>query len=106
MRTKSTVLTGEEQDILILGLVHADGQYLSNAEIGRRLGISLSRVKTMLHQAFVKLGAHNRNEAIFIDLRRGEISIKEFYSLDEIAGILSSLGSDMLRKIAHFVSQG
>jgi DNA-binding CsgD family transcriptional regulator len=106
MKTMSTVLNKEERDILILGLVHADGQYLSNADIARRLGMSLSKVKTILHQAFVKLGAHNRNEAIFIALRRGEISIDEFYSLDEMAAILSLVDPDMLRKIAHLVRQG
>jgi DNA-binding CsgD family transcriptional regulator len=104
MKTKSTVLTKEERDILIMVARH--GQHLSNTEIARRLGISVSRVKTILHQASIKLGAHNRNEAIFFAImKRGEISPTEVYSLDELAEILSSLGPDMLRRIAHLVRQ-
>ena len=102
---KSTVLTREEREILILGAIHPDGKHLSNSEIGQRLGISVSRVKTLIHQACVKLEAHNRIEAIFFAMRRGEISINEVYSLDELAEILSSLSPDMLRRIAHFVRQ-
>ena len=105
MRTKSTVLTKEERDVLILGTIHPRGKHLSNSEISQRLGISVSRVKTLIHQACVKLEAHNRIEAIFFAMRQGEISINEVYSLDEIADILSSLSPDMLRRIAHLVRQ-
>ena len=38
-------------------------------------------------------------------MKRGEISLTEFYSLDELAEILSSLSPDMLRRIAHLVRQ-
>jgi DNA-binding CsgD family transcriptional regulator len=105
MQTKSTVLTREERDILILGTIHPRGKHLSNSEIGQRLGISVSRVKNLIHHACVKLEAHNRIEAIFFAMTRGEISLNEVYSLDEIAEILSSLSPDMLRRIAHLVRQ-
>jgi len=105
MKTKSTVLTTEERDILILGTIHPRGKHLSNSEIGQRLGISVSRVKNLIHQACVKLEAHNRIEAIFFAMKQGEIDINEVYSLDEIAEILSSLSPDMLRRIAHLVRQ-
>jgi len=105
MKTKSTVLTKEERDILILGTIHPRGKHLSNSEIGQRLGISVSRVKNLIHHACVKLEAHNRIEAIFFAMKRGEISLNEVYSLDEIAEILSSLSPDMLRRIAHLVRQ-
>jgi len=104
MKTKSTLLTKEERDVLILAVVH--GQHLNNAEIAQRLGVSVSRVKTLIHQACVKLEAHNKNEAIFVAImKRGEISPTEFYSLDELAEILISLSPDMLRRIAHLVRQ-
>jgi DNA-binding CsgD family transcriptional regulator len=103
MKTKSTVLTKEERDILILAALH--GQHLNNTEIGQRLGISVSRVKNLVHQACVKLEAHNRIEAIFFAMKQGEISLNEVYSLDEIAEILSSLSPDMLRRIAYLVRQ-
>jgi len=105
MKTKSTILTGEERDTLILAALHPEGKQLSNSEIAQRLGISVNSVKTLIHQAFVKLGAHNRHEAILFAARRGEITITEFYSLDELAEVFSSLGPDMLRRIAHLVRQ-
>jgi DNA-binding CsgD family transcriptional regulator len=105
MTTKSTTLTREERDVLILGTIHPRGKHLSNSEISQRLGISVSRVKNLIHQACVKLEAHNRIEAIFFAMKRGEISLNEVYSLDEIAEILSSLSPDMLRSIAHLVRQ-
>jgi DNA-binding NarL/FixJ family response regulator len=49
--------------------------------------------------------AHNRIEAIFFAMRRGEISLNEVYSLDELAEILSSLSPEMLRRISHLVRQ-
>ena len=105
MKTKSTVLTKEERDILILGTINPRGEHLSNIKIGQRLGISVSRVKNLIHQACVKLEAHNRIEAIFIAMRRGEISLNDAYSLDELVEILSSLSPDMLIRIAHLVRQ-
>ena len=105
MKTKNSVLTREERDILILGAIHQSGRHLSNSDISQRLGISVSRVKTLIHQACVKLGAHNRIEAIFIAMIRGEISLNEVYSLDELAEILSSLSPDMLIWIADLVRQ-
>jgi DNA-binding CsgD family transcriptional regulator len=103
MKTKSTVLTKEERDILILAALH--GQHLNNVQIAQRLGISVSRVKTLLHQACIKLGAHNRIEAISYAMKWGEISPTEFYSLEELAEILSVLGPDILRRIAQLVRQ-
>jgi len=105
MKTKSTLLTKEERDTLILGTIHPRGKHLSNSQIAQRLGISVSRVKNLIHQACLKLEAHNRIEAIFFAMKRGEISLNEVYSLDEIAEILSSLSPDMLRRIAHLVRQ-
>lgn len=105
MKTRRAVLTSEERDILILASLHPGGRHLSNSEIGQRLGISVTRVKTLLHQACVKLEAHNRNEAVFFAMRRGEISLADLFSLDELADILGSLGPDMLRGIAHLVRQ-
>ena len=103
MKTKSTVLTKEERDILILAAQH--GQHLSNAEIAQRLGISVNRVKTLIHHACIKLGAHNKNEAIVSAMKRGAISPTEVFSLDELAELFCSFSPDMLRRIAQLVRQ-
>lgn len=104
MRKKDTILTNEERDVLLL--VGPHGKHLNNSEIAQLLGISVSRVKTVIHQACVKLGAHNRIEAIFFAMKRGEISINEFYSLDEIAELLRPLGPDTLNRISRLMRQG
>jgi len=106
MKSKSTTLTKEERDTLVLGGIHPDGKQLSNAEMGQALGTSASRVKTTIHQACLKLQARNRNEAIILALMRGEISLNEIYSLDELAQRFSSLNPDMLRRLAYLVRQG
>lgn len=97
------ILTREEHDVLILGSVHPNSKHLSNSEISQRLGISVTRVKTLTHQACVKLGADNKNEAVLLAMRRGEIHLNELLSLEELAEILSSLDPDVLRKIADLV---
>lgn len=101
MKTKSTLLAKEERDILILAALH--GQHLSNAEIAQRLGMSVKRVKTLIHQACIKLGAHNKNEAVVSAIKRGAISPTEFFSLDELAELLCSVSPDMLTRIAQLV---
>ena len=103
MVTINPILTKEERDILILGAMHPNSKHLSNVEIGQRLEIPVTRVKTLIHQACVKLGADNRNEAVLLAMRRGEIYLNELLSLDELAEILSSLDPDVLRMIADHV---
>lgn len=103
MKTKNSILTREERDILILVSLHPGGKHLSNSEIGQRLGISVTKVKTLMHQACAKLNAHNRNEAVFLAMGQGEIRLNELFSLEELAEILSSVGPDRLRKIAYLL---
>lgn len=106
MKTRSPVLTQEERDVLILASSHPGDRHLTNGEIAQRLGVSVTTVKTLLHQACLKLGADNRNEAVLLAARRGEISFTQLLSLDEQAEILSPLGPDLLRKIAQHVREG
>jgi len=105
VKTRSSVLTKEERDILILATKHPGDRHLSNSEIAQRLGISVNRVKTLTHQVCVKLGADSRNEAILLAMKRGELRVDEFLSLDELAEVYSSLDPDTLRRIAHLMRQ-
>jgi two-component system, NarL family, nitrate/nitrite response regulator NarL len=61
-----TVLTNREREILAL---LAEG--LGNKQIGGRLGISPSTVKTHLELMFEKLGVSSRAEAVATGVRRG-----------------------------------
>ena len=65
-----SVLTAREAEVLA-----AVGAGLSNKEIARRLGISAHTVKFHLEQAFRKLGAGSRAEAVAKGLRRGVIEV-------------------------------
>ena len=91
---------------LVLAAAHPNGQHLNNTEIAQHLGESVSKVKILIHQACVKLGAQNRIEAILFATRRREISMNELYTLDELAELLSSLYPSGLRRIAHLVREG
>jgi len=95
MRARRSKLTKEERDVLILAAPHPCGQHLNNTEIGQRLYISPTRVKTLIHQACVKLSARSRNEAVFLAIRRREIRIDEIWSLDELADIFSAVCPDV-----------
>ncbi len=66
----SSVLTAREAEVLA-----AVGAGLSNKEVARRLGISAHTVKFHLEQAFRKLGAGSRAEAVAKGLRRGVIEV-------------------------------
>ena len=106
MKARGHILTREERDVLILAAKHPHGLHLNNSDIGQRLGISANRVKTLIHQACVKLRAHNRNEALLFSIKRGEIGFNELYSLDELAEFLWALRPDILRGLAHLMHKG
>lgn len=107
MKKKRKVLNKEERDVLAIGGIHPPKNVqLSNAEIGQLLNYSVNRVKTIIHQACIKLKAHNRNEAIHVAIIQGEININDLLSLDEIAERFMALSPDMFRRIAHLERQG
>jgi DNA-binding CsgD family transcriptional regulator len=103
MVTTNPILTKEEKDVLILGALHPNCKHLNNEGISQHLGISVTKVKTLIHQACVKLGADNKNEAVLLAMRRGEINLNELISLDELAEILNSLDPHVLWMIANLV---
>jgi DNA-binding CsgD family transcriptional regulator len=103
MTAQNQILTKEERDILILVAVHPGLKHLTNEEIGQRLEIPVSKVKTLMYQACQKLNADNRNEAVFLAMKQGEIKLDELLSLEELAEILGSMDPDVLRMIASCV---
>jgi DNA-binding CsgD family transcriptional regulator len=105
MGTLNPILTKEERDVLLLTALHPNSKHLSYSEISQRLGISVTKVKTLIHQACEKLGADNRNEAVLMAMKQGEIKLNELLSLDELAEILGSLDSEILLCIANTVRQ-
>jgi len=101
MKPKRNILTKEEQQVLILAAPHSNYQSLSNSEIGQRLGISITKVKTLIRQACIKLNAHTKYEAGVFAIQRGEIKLEEVYSPEELAELLSSIHPDRFREIAR-----
>jgi len=106
IKLRRKILTPEERNVLVLTAPHPYHQYLSNTEIGKRLGIPTTRVKTLIHRICLKLGASNRMEALFFALLRREVKLNEVYSLDELAEICRTICPDMFRRITHLVSKG
>ena len=80
--------------------------HLANRDIALRLGIPVTRVKALIHQACVKLGAGNRIEAIFFALKQGEIDLSEILSPDDIMDSLVAWGPGLLRRIADLLRRG
>lgn len=106
MKSKIPILTKEERDVLILAAAHPYSNRPCNNEIAQRLGISVGKVKRVMHNSFIKLGVHSRTGAIRSAQKRGEISLKEVYSLDELVEFFSAVGPELLRKIAYTLRQG
>jgi DNA-binding CsgD family transcriptional regulator len=104
-KTKPTVLSRGERDILLMAAAHPGGKHLSLSEIGQRRSISVNSVRMALHRVCVKLEARNRYEAILFAVRRGEINPGEYLSPDEITETVSSLGPTLLRRLAHQMRQ-
>ncbi len=101
MKRVGTILNAEERGVLILS-----AQLLTNEEIAERLGMSVIKVKTLIHQASVKLGAHTRHAAAFFAIMQGHVSIDEVFSPYEFAEYSGGLASDGLSKMAQVVRQG
>lgn len=105
MKAREVILTKEQRDVLVLACPNLNCKCLSNEEIGTRLGMPATRVKTLIHQACANLGAHNRNEAIYIAVTRGLIKLDELHTITEIAELLSHFRPYMLRRITSIICE-
>ncbi len=91
---RNGTLTARERDVLALA-----GRGLTNQEIADGLFISARTVKCTLHRACVKLGAHNRTQAVMLAMREGGLHILDMFSLDELASLLTSIPAEVLSAI-------
>jgi len=98
MRKKDFIVTKGERDVLVL-----IARGMTNEEIAQRLYISTNKVKTLIHQACLKLEAHNRVEAVFRAIRQKTLTVDEIFSLDEMADLLSSLSPETIEAIARLL---
>jgi DNA-binding NarL/FixJ family response regulator len=64
---------------------------LRNEEIAEELSLPTGRIKSLLFQACIKLGARNRIEAIFYAVIRKAIDVREIYDDNELAMLNSSI---------------
>lgn len=103
LRSRNPILTDEERAVLIQVAIHPGLKHLTNKQIGQQLGFSITKVKSLLHQVCTKLDASNRNEAVLLALKRGEIYLNELLTLNELAEILCSLDPIELREISDYV---
>ena len=97
---QDTLLTESERQVL--GLV---ARGLVNREIADTLCVSTSTVKSYLHEACKKLKARNRAQAVITAFIRGYLDLREVYSLDELADLLSSLDPEALETVAELLKR-
>jgi DNA-binding CsgD family transcriptional regulator len=64
---------------------------LSNKEIAKLLSLSIGRIKSLLYQACIKLGARNRIEAIFYAVIKEAINVRDIYDDNELTMLNSSI---------------
>ncbi len=91
-----------ESERQVLGLV---ARGLVNREIADTLCVSTSTVKSYLHEACKKLKARNRAQAVILAFIRGYLDLREVYSLDELADLLSSLDPEALETVAELLKR-
>lgn len=106
MKAQSISLTKEERDVVIVASRPLGSKHPNNTEIGQCLGLSVSKVKILIYQACIKLGARNRIEAKLLALRRGEIKLNEIYSFDDMVEFLLTLRLDLLKRIVIYLREG
>ena len=95
MKKNDAILTKWERDVLI-----QVARGMTNEEIAELLYTSANRIKGLIHQACVKLAAHNRVEAVFKAIRQKILTVDEIFSIDELADLLSSLRPETIEAIA------
>ena len=83
---RKTLLLKKER--IALGLA---ARGLTNKEIAKLLSLSTNRIKNLLYQTCIKLGARNRIEAVFYALIKEAINVREIYDDNELAMLLSSI---------------
>jgi DNA-binding CsgD family transcriptional regulator len=94
--TRNSLLTGRERDVLALA-----GRGLTNQEIADELFISTRTVKCTLHRACVRLGAHNRTQAVISAISQGALHILEMFSADELAELLAFLPPETIANVCQ-----
>jgi DNA-binding CsgD family transcriptional regulator len=97
---QDTVLTESERQVLALV-----ARGLLNKEIADTLYISTSTVKSYLHEACKKLKARNRAQAVILAFIRGDLDIREVFSLDELADLLASLDPEAMEAVAELLKR-
>lgn len=98
--SRNGTLTRRERDVLALA-----GRGLTNQEIADQLFISTRTVKCTLHRACVRLGAHNRTQAVIMAIRRGDLHILEMFSQEELVDLLASLPPELIIRAHHRAQQ-
>ena len=100
INAENTKLTQREREVLALV-----ARGLTNQEIAQQLFISTYAVKISLHQASVKLGARNRAQAVMFAFKKRAIDTQDAFSLEEIAGLLGSLGPEAIETMAQLLKE-
>ncbi len=81
------------------------GRGMTNHDISKKLGISISIIKLYIHRVCVKLGVDNRQQAVIEAMRTGVLVPRDIYSVEEIAQLLAYLGMEAIEVVSPLLKQ-
>jgi len=96
IKPQEVFISKRERELVLLA---AKG--LSNREIADTLCLSERTVKSVMHRAYVKLGARNRYHAMKQAIHLRLLSIEEILTEDAIVDLLATAKPEVINRIAH-----
>jgi DNA-binding CsgD family transcriptional regulator len=94
--SREVPITNRERQLILLA-----ARGLGNREIATMLCLSERTIKSTMHRAYVKLGAHNRYQAVVQALQLRLFSVEEILAEDELVEILSSAKPETINRVAQ-----
>jgi len=95
IKPQKVFISKRERELVILA-----ARGLSNREIADTLYLSERTVKSVMHRAYVKLGARNRYQAMKQAVNLRLLSIEEMLTEDELVDLLATARPEVINRIA------
>jgi DNA-binding CsgD family transcriptional regulator len=96
IKSREVVVTNRERELMLLA-----ARGLGNRGIATMLNLSERTVKSTLHRAYVKLGAHSRYQAVIQAIKLRLFSVEEILTEDELVELLSSAKPETINRVTQ-----
>jgi len=96
IKSREILITNRERELILLA-----ARGLGNREIATMLDISERTVKSTLHRAYIKLGAHSRYQAVIQAIKLRLFSVEEILTEDELVELLASAKPETINRVMH-----